>query len=399
MNKQDQKFVEYLEKLKCEGNSTVMESIITGFKAIVEYQVNGAPEIKVSDIMTEDEHPEEVVVVISDESPENCPLCQSDDPGIVIPLEDEPTEGEVQQPLFDDENPDEVWIDARFSVSQLRDLGFSDGEIEAMSASNIDHSLDEGVADIAVKIASNPIVKEAIKEGGKTAALVIIDKLKQLILGEPHPIDESMTGSQVKANIYGKNSDKARNAEYLEKQASERTSTPTWKSTRGNLKAAIEMWNRQQESYGKPENVIGRKGEKLEDGRKKDVSINESSLSELISIANSLMEVGENIVKATNVNLRDPKFGEKLKAARDEFERVAYAFKKAVNVPGTADLFVNAYNQRAPLWYKEALAKQGLTMNDVPEGMTPMLSIQESIAPDQFQALLDQFDSVYNTLK
>jgi hypothetical protein len=38
-------------------------------------------------------------------------------------------------------------------------------------------------------------------------------------------------------------------------------------------------------------------------------------------------------------------------------------------------------------------------MKDVPEGMIPMLSIQESIAPEEFQALLDQFDSEYNTQK
>lgn len=392
MNSQDKKFVEYLEKLKCEGNKSVMESIIDGFKAIVEYQVNGAPETKLTDIMMEDEEPEEVVIVISDETTEDCPMCQIDDPGIVNAMDNDPP---VQQPLFNDEDPNNVWIDARFSVAQLRDMGFSDGEIEAMSAANTAHPLDEGagaaVAGIAKTIASNPAVREALKEGGKAAALAIIEKLKQSLNAPNEPVLEGMDSADVKSRVFGKNSDQARHASWLKTNGHAKGANPeSLQSAMNKLKMAIELWNRQQESYGKPENVIGRESIELIN------PVNESDISQLISIAESLMEVGESAMRTNQSSTSDNTLLDKIKQSNNEFAKVVHKFREMVKRPGTEDLYIRAYNERARGWFVDALARHGLTIKDVPPQMRPQLTIQESYQIDRFNALINSFDLTYH---
>lgn len=49
--KKEEKFLNYLEQLKNVGNADLMESVITGFKTLVEYQVNGNIAERQVDIM------------------------------------------------------------------------------------------------------------------------------------------------------------------------------------------------------------------------------------------------------------------------------------------------------------------------------------------------------------
>lgn len=50
MNREE-KFINYLEGLKTDKNANLLENITSGFKTLVEYQINGAPSEKVTDIM------------------------------------------------------------------------------------------------------------------------------------------------------------------------------------------------------------------------------------------------------------------------------------------------------------------------------------------------------------
>lgn len=145
MNREEQ-FIDYLGKLKNEGNAELLENVISGFKTLVEYRVGGSIAERQVDIM---------------------------------------------------ESEDEI---------------------------DVDDSLDEEVVgDLDT------------------------------------PLDESSI--DIKDKIYGKDSDEARNARYIEDQRE--NMKKGIHNAANNLSAAIEMWNRQNESYGKPKNVIGRKGEKL----------------------------------------------------------------------------------------------------------------------------------------
>jgi hypothetical protein len=49
-----EKYLAYLESLKSSKNELLMENVITGFKALVEYHVNGDISMRSTDVMTED---------------------------------------------------------------------------------------------------------------------------------------------------------------------------------------------------------------------------------------------------------------------------------------------------------------------------------------------------------
>lgn len=50
MNREE-KFINYLEGLKTDGNAELLEGITTGFKTLVEYRIGGSPAEKMVDIM------------------------------------------------------------------------------------------------------------------------------------------------------------------------------------------------------------------------------------------------------------------------------------------------------------------------------------------------------------
>lgn len=171
MNKEE-KFLNYLEGLKTDGNAELLESISEGFKTLVEYRVNGSIEDRSVDIM------------------------ESEDDMVDDPIAEDP----------------ESTSSRGYTVSDVENMSLE--EILKWNGMTLE-SFNERVKDFNPVEVNEEIaywVGEVEKQADDFDIVYGSDQLGDL----DTPLDEST--SVVKARIFGKNSDQARNAEYLEKQ-------------------------------------------------------------------------------------------------------------------------------------------------------------------------------------
>jgi hypothetical protein len=187
------------------------------------------------------------------------------------------------------------------------------------------------------------------------------------MIDEDIPLDEST--SAIKSSIYGKNSSKARNAAYQEEQ--KEGMRAGIKKAGANLGAAAEMWNRQQESYGK---------KRLDES---DGGVSEESNT----LDDPMLEVGESELKgklsSSLLRLVDELVETKIRKMSDMIDR-----QKLVTSEDQKVKYLDA--MRGNLW-RENLLDKGIDPSTA-KGLIP--SINESIE-DAIAVLLDFVDTAF----
>lgn len=186
------------------------------------------------------------------------------------------------------------------------------------------------------------------------------------MIDEDIPLDEST--SAIKSSIYGKNSSKARNAAYQEEQ--KEGMRAGIKKAGANLGAAAEMWNRQQESYGKKR--LDESGGVSEEGNTLDEPMLEVGESELKGkLSSSLLRLVDDLVETKIRKMSDMIDRQKLVTSEDQKVKYLDAM-------------------RGNLW-RENLLEKGIDPSTA-KGLIP--SINESLE-DANAVLLDFVDTAF----
>jgi hypothetical protein len=354
MNRED-RFIKYLEDLKTDGNAELLESISAGFKTLVEYRVCGTPSEKVVDIMeSEDEIDDSMVDDIVAEDPES-----------------------ADEMLLESEDMDmDKLQSSRFALTpELFDKIDKSGKMqEFLGFTGVSHDEDDNIGwqeelgmdmdrvyyECKDNVEPYTVTPNLLHRAGLSDEQIIA----VLELCGSDSLTES---SDVKSKIYGKNSDEARHAKWLEKQKEGVASGIRRAGL--NAGAAAEIWNRQQERYGKK-----RLDESEEDGTSEETN-------------SVVMEVGEGEVKGqlTPAILRavDDAVEAKIRKMSEMIDK-----QKLVSSDEQKKKYLTG--MRGQLW-RDSLLDQGIDPKQA-KGLVPVMT--ESIEEANI-ALLDFVDTAF----
>ena len=135
MNREE-KFINYLEGLKTDGNAELLESISSGFKTLVEYRIGGTPAEKAVDIMESGED------LMTDD------IAAEDPESLEDSVEDEVMAGDLDTPLDE-------------SIVKVRE-GLSGGTSTEENAADPEPVLEVGEGE--VKGSLSPAILRAVDD-------------------------------------------------------------------------------------------------------------------------------------------------------------------------------------------------------------------------------------------